>query len=430
MKRALLLMMVVACGKSESKAPPAPETKPTTPEAKPVAPPPVAKPTWPKVDAVCKAAWHSLGYVECVETEMPELTTPAGKVVRVMAKDDATASYVFALVAPSGEITIGHGGSFGLGDELTKPLDLTTAAPALLATIYAELSDEPAIVRCLPGSNDTLPENKPCKAPAIEKNKDGKTVLRAVIEEFPDPRGGNRDTHWILDDQLEVGDGRVSGLEGDSLATLDPAAPRPASLAPLPTMSSPPDWAAKPEVAPAATSDALCKAAQDKYGGFEGRTCKAYGYPSLALPTGTIYYLANDAGYRWAVAFQKTDGTIVEGYDLDRDDPLVAIIKDYDPAKVSAATFVTAALLLHTYPAKIRCLDPGDQLPENNKCEPPTVTKTADGLHVEAILEELPVPDQHGMVHDPAIRSMSTDYDTAGGSSGGGTRLVDLRPTE
>jgi len=84
--------------------------------------------------------------------------------------------------------------------------------------------------------------------------------------------------------------------------------------------------------------------------------------------------------------------------------------------------------LLNTKPAKIRCLG-GDHI-DGVDCKPPTATKTAEGVHAEAIIEELGIPDEHGSVDDPAIRDYSWDFTPGGGYSGNGTRLVDLRETE
>src|SRR5262249_41631589 len=122
-------------------------------------PKPAPLPPPPKVSPACQQArqWFG-GSAECVETPLPALTTPAGQIVRLMAKGDATADYVYALVPASGDPIVGAAGvNQGFFDDVMKKLDLAKTDPALLAQLYASLGEEAAVVRCLPGTNDTLP---------------------------------------------------------------------------------------------------------------------------------------------------------------------------------------------------------------------------------------------------------------------------------
>src|SRR5688572_11382300 len=117
-----------------------------------------AKVKQPKVSPICEKARGYFGYgAECIETELPELTSAAGTITRVMKKGDATGEWTYVLTKPDGSMFIGDGGSNGkLLDEVLAAFDARTAAPDLLAKLDAAIDSEVAIVRCLPGTNDTL----------------------------------------------------------------------------------------------------------------------------------------------------------------------------------------------------------------------------------------------------------------------------------
>lgn len=393
-----------------------------------------AKVVQPKVSPVCEKARQAFGYgSDCVETPLPELDSPAGKLTRVVAKGDPTNEWLYVLQRADGTMFLGDGGLNGdILDEVTRNLDLATASPELLARLDATLSTEVAVVRCLPGTDDKLPPDgdgkvTACAPPAIA-TKDGKRVLTYFLERFPHPRLLNRDDHWISRVQLEVGEHELSSIEGRGVVELPRDAPLPPGAPPIPTMTTPPDWVAKPVEAPAAVSDALCAAAVERLSGWEGQRCKAYGYPSLDLPAGKLYYLANDLGERNSLAMQKTDGTIVVGFELEAgENPMKAIVTGYDPAIYPAEKIVALHQFLHGEAVHILCLPgSGDTLPDD-ECKPPSVEKQGDTLIVHAIVEELPFPDGNGRISDPAVRSFTYELTPGGGMSGGGLRLVDLR---
>jgi hypothetical protein len=380
-----------------------------------------AKPKLPPPTPLCQAARTELGpRARCVETPLPELTTTAGTVTRVHDADDPIHPYVYALTKPSGEIAVGRGSGLtrgGLVDQILKAIDPQTTPPAVLARLYAELFVEAAVARCVdPG--DKLPG---CAPPTLDKDH----ILTVVIEEFPDPHLFNRDEHDLMKDRVEIRDGEFHDKDGNGAGDPDKSAPRPASFAPLPEMTVAPDWAAPPVAAAPADSDAICAAAKQRMGELTHAKCQAFGYPSLKLPNGELFYLANDGAARYAFAFRKTDGSIVAGGDLDSDSPLAPFIKAYDPAAVPPAALVAANLLVHPTPARIRCLG-GDTIP-GVTCHPPTAEMKPDGLEASAIIEELPIPDEHGMIADPAIRDYTWQFTPGGGFMGDGKRLVDLR---
>jgi hypothetical protein len=434
-----VVVFAAACGKGSS-APPQEKTKTSDPvavgkDAAVAAPVKNEKRKRSPATPICKAARARLGYdAACVETELPELTTPAGKVVRVHDAHDPTMAHVFALVRPSGEIVIGSGSgqtSGGLIDEITKELDLAATPPETLARLIATLYIEDTLVRCLPGTNDVLPEGAPCHPPEYV-DADGKKMIRIVLEQFPSPAGFNRDRHELNDVRYEIENGRVSSVDGNGLASLDPAAPRPDSVPPVPGMTVPPEHVAPPVTAPADVNDALCALARERVSGMEGQRCEVYAYPSLDLPTGSLYYLANDAGLRNLYGLRKPDGTYVTGYDLETtENPLNAIVAHYDPAVVPPEKFLAAYLLLAGEPMRIRCL-PGanDVLPDGHPCTPPTARMDGADLVIDVIVEDLPLVDQHGNPQDPAIRDGLWHFTPNGGMSRDGHRLVDLRDDE
>ncbi len=427
-KVGLCALVAVGCG---SKSEPAKEVAkdPTTAAPKADRFGKVKRPT---VSAVCAEA--GFGYLAtCVETELAELATAAGKVYRVSEVGDPTAAWVYVLARPDGTMVRGDGGNNGtMLDEITKALDLAATPPATLALLHAALDTEVAVVRCLPGADDKLPPDRDgkvhaCAAPAIVKDGD-KQVLTYVVEQFPHPRLLNRDSHWIYASRIEVREHELSHIEGRGLVELAADAPLPPSMPPRPTLTSPPDWVAAPVQVSAELSAALCQAAVAKVSGLEGQACKAYGYPSLDLPTGSLYYLANDAGQRHLIALQKPDGTIVTGYDLGATEhPLLPIIASYDPTVVPPATFFAAHLFLTGRAARILCLPGAKDVIPGVDCVAPTAVKQGEDLVVTAIVEERPFPDEHGTRPDPSVRSYTMTFGPGGGFSGGGTRLLDLR---
>lgn len=388
----------------------------------------------PPVSPLCAAARGEFGYgAECVETELPHLETPAGKVYRLTRKGDPVNAWEYGLVRPDGTFALGRVRNF-VG-ELLKGLDVKATAPEKLAQLYAELVLEAAVVRCLPGSNDTLPAGKvwrehACTPPVIE-DKDGKRILSFVVEQFEHPT--IRDDHTVYSYQVEVrDDGKdkdLSGLGGDGLIDLPEDGKLPPTAPPLPQMTTPPAWQAEPVAAPADVSAALCAAAAETTSQLKGRQCKAYEYPALELPSGSLYFLANDAGVRHALAFRKKDGTIVTGYALESDqDPMLAIKQGpYDPAALPPAKLVAVALFLNGESSSILCLPgSGDKLPDDD-CKAPYAEKKGEQHIVKAILLQRPFPDRHGFTDDPAVRTYSIAIGPGDGDMSGGWRLVDMR---
>jgi hypothetical protein len=431
----LAAAVAVGCGKG-SEPPQARTSEPAAPTgSKPAAKadPRFDKVKRPPATPICQQARGSFGYAAaCDEIELPELETAAGKVFRVHAVDDPTRARLYALVRPSGEIVVSRGGSYSeVLAAITRSLDLRATPPETLALLHATLYTESAIVRCLPG--DALPTDAvkvyragPCEPPAIVGDGD-RTLLTYVVEQWPDPQLMNRDERRISFAKVELGDGELSFKEADYLMVLDPAAPRPPGLPPVPTMTSPPDWVGAPVAAAADVSEALCAEARSSVSRLAGQRCEAFGYPSLELPTGSIYYLANDAGERYAFALRKPDGAIVAGYAVGNDEnPLSPIVRGYDPAVVPADKFLAAYLLLTGKPAQILCLPgSGDEIPDH-PCEPPTAAMDGEELVVKAILLELPIPGDR-FVSEPAVRKVEWRFTPRGGMSGDGFRLVDLR---
>jgi len=393
----------------------------------------------PPVSPLCAAArgrFGVFGYgAECVETELPHLETAAGKVFRLTRKDDPVNTWYYGLVRPDGTLEVGGGRSF-MGN-LVKGLDLKATAPEKLAQLYAELGLENAVVRCLPGSNDTLPAGKiwrehACTPPVLE-DKDGKRILSFVVEQFEHPT--IRDDHTVYAYHVEVRDGgdgkdkELSFLEGEGLIDLPEDGKLPPTAPPLPQMTTPPAWQGEPVAAPADVSAALCAAATETTSQLKGRQCKAYEYPSLELPSGSLYYLANDGGVRHALAFKKKDGTLVTGYPLDSDqNPMAELRKaPYDPAVLPPAKVVAVALFLNGESSSILCLPgSGDKLPDD-ECKAPYVEKKGEQQIVKAILLQRPFPDRNNFTDDPAVRTYSITFGPGDGDMSGGWRLVDMR---
>src|SRR5690349_3672649 len=103
----LIVLGASACGKSSAPSPPPPKQTIAPSSA---AASSVAKAKTP-VSAICQEARkHRLGpRAACVETPLPDLTTPAGTVTRVLDGADPIHPYVYALTRPAGEIVIGTG---------------------------------------------------------------------------------------------------------------------------------------------------------------------------------------------------------------------------------------------------------------------------------------------------------------------------------
>lgn len=388
----------------------------------------------PRVSAMCEQARAAFGYgAECVETELPELASAAGKIFRVVRAKDPTVKWRYALVRPSGEIFVADGG--GNGDilkEVLKGLDAPNTPPELLAQLHAALSTEASVARCLPGKSDALPDHDgkpvPCAPPSI--TKDGAdTILSYIAEDFPHPKLLNRDKHQLWARKLKVREHDLDWHSGSGAGDLPAATSLPPSAPPVPTMTDAPSWVAAPTEAPADVSAALCAKAVESVSGMEGQKCKAFAYPSLTLPTGSLYYLANDAGQAHLYGLKKPDGTLVVGYDLEtKENPIVPLVEAYDPAKVPPATFIAAFLFLHGEADRILCLPGSNDVIPGAQCEPPAIRKAPDGgLVLTFIAEELPFANGNGMIPEPAVRSYSTEMSKGGGSLGGGTRLVDMR---
>ncbi|MBL8620296.1 MAG: hypothetical protein JNK64_03305 [Myxococcales bacterium] len=434
---AVLVACATACGKSSTKPGPGGGGTAAATDAgsgkgsqaaadrwKPITPPPVS-PT-------CAAARRFFGYVAtCVEQPLPELTTAAGTVTRLWSTDDPTKAWVYALTPPSGAPIVAEAGPYDdqILRKITAQLDVPATPPDVLARLYAALLLQAAEVRCAgePPPPGRSMSKKPCEAPKFA-TVGGKPVLQFAVEEYPHPTLLNRDHHRLYWYQVEVSPHELSSMEGEGLADLEPATPPlPTSAPPLPTMTAPPSWAGVAEPAPADLDAALCKAAADGLSGLAGHACKAYRYPALALPTGELFFLANDAGQAYVLASRAPDGTIRVGLDVETHSPLAALIPTYDPAVVAPATFLAAYLLLDGKPARILCLPgSGDALPDD-PCTPPTAEKQGDDLMIKAIIEELPLPGRHSIDSDPAVRRIAWEFSPGGGMSGGGTRLVDLR---
>ena len=395
-----------------------------------VAPTPEQAARWkpiprPPGSPACVTARQWFGYsATCVEQPLPELTTAAGTVRRLWSTSDPTRRWVYALTPPAGADVVAPSDSFsdGILYKVTQRLDLAKTPPEVLARLYAALSLQAAVVRCT--ADDPTPP-KGCRPPRFS-TVDGATRLTFDVEEFPHPALLARDKHALWRYQLKVEGGALSSDSGEQLEVLDLAAPPPPTAPPLPEMTIPADTVAAPVPAPPDVEAAVCKAAAELFQ-WKGRTCKAYGYPSIALPTGAIYYLANDAGERHALAVRKPDGTIQVKRSGDFVSPLTPLVATYDPAVVSPATFLAAYLLLDGKPARILCLPgSGDVLP-NDPCPAPTAERRGDALVIRAVIEEL--AEARGMIgdNDPAVRSIAWEFTPGGGMTGDGFRLIDLR---
>ena len=392
-----------------------------------------AKVKQPKVSPVCEKARGIFGYgAECIETELPDLTSAAGKITRVMKKGDPTGEWLYVLAKPDGSSFLGRGGTNGdILDETTKGLDMKATPPEVLAKLETALYWEVAIVRCLPGSDDKLVDKAgkavECKPPAISTQGD-KTILTYTIEKFPHVRLMAREDHSVFVYKSEVKEHELSYMEGERVAELPVDAPLPKDAPPPPTTSTPPDWVAKPVPAADDVGKALCALAVETMTEMKGRQCNVFAYPSLDTPAGSVFYLATDSGRRQILGLKKPDGKLVVGYDVEAtENPMIAIVKTYDPKTMPAEKIVALHLFLHGEAARILCLPgSGDVIPDS-KCEPPKAEKKGEDLVITYIVEELPFADNHGNVSDPSVRSYSTELSPGGGSSGGGFRLIDMR---
>jgi hypothetical protein len=400
------LVLLAACGKSDKSG----TTKPATEDA---GAPAATKelytkpPALPPATPVCAKAREVLGlWAECIETELTELATPAGKVFRVEAKGDPTRALVYVLQKADGTLSRGDGRA--IFDEVIKGIDVAATPPEQLAKLIAELET---------GSARVL------DAPAFVGEGDARRLV-VTIEQFPDPRL-NRQDYAVYKTKYKVAPGDISMDEGEGLPRVETPPPRPASLPALPEMSTPPAWNAKPEKAPADVSAALCTDANLG----DGAKCEAWAYPTLKLPTGELFYLSNDRGIRYLWGVRKPDGTIMTGYKAETESKLIGdLVPTYDAKVVPPELFVAAYLTFHGVPAKIRCL-PGsnDVLPENVPCKPPTPTNQGENLVIETIVEELPYPQALFAPDDHAIRRRAYEFTPGGGVSSDGLRLVDLR---
>ncbi|MGE0398766.1 MAG: hypothetical protein AB7T06_18810 [Kofleriaceae bacterium] len=425
----LVVVALAACGKKTESSSEKPGSAEDTPKP---ATERFAKVKQPKVSKLCERARDYFGYgAECIETPMPELTSAAGTITRVMKKGDPTGEWAYVYTKADGSMYVGSGGGNSrVLDEVLKDLDVKATPPELLAKLATALDDDVAIVRCLPGTNDTLADKDgkplPCRAPAITKNGD-KTILTYTMETFAHPRLG-RDAHRIAFETMEVTDHDLSSIEGDYLVELPADAPLPKDMPPPPTMTSPPEWFAKPVAAPDDVNKALCALAVDRVAHMKGRQCKAYAYPSLDSPAGSVFYLANDAGQRHVIGLRKPDGSMFVGFDVSAtENPMIPIVKSWDPTTMPAEKLVRLHLFLGGEAARILCLPGSNDVIPDSRCEPPKAEKKGEALVLTYIVEELPFPDEHGNVSDPAVRSYTTELTPGGGSSGGGFRLVDMR---
>lgn len=422
---AALVVGVMGCGKSSS---PSTGGGSGSGEASGSDKPPPPAERWkpiaqPAVSPVCAKARRYFGYgATCEEQPLPELTTAAGEVRRVWDAKDPTRRWVYALVPPTGEPEVGEPGGYSdaLLRKISQRLDLATTPPETLARLWAALHLQAAVVRCLPG--DVPPtgkarSDKPC-APPRRVEVDGKPMLEVAVEAFPHPSLLNRNDHSLTWYRLSL-DEIPSMSEGEGLLELDPAAPLPPDAPPLPTMTEPPTWAGAATPAPADVETALCARAADLLS-WKGRACKVFGYANLALPTGTLYYVANDAGEPHLVGVRTPDGAVEVSRAAAFRSPLADLVKSYDPAVVPPAQFLAAYLFIDGRPRSILCLPgAGDALPDD-ECRAPTAERVGDDLVVKAIVFEQP-PDE------PAVRAIEWSFSPGGGMSGGGTRLVDLR---
>ena len=437
MKRLLAVCLLVACGKKPEGGGGASGSAPAPGSAAKPAGDRFAKVKQPKVSPICEKARSVFGYgAECIETELPDLASAAGKLTRVMQKGDASGRWIYALTKPDGAIVLGDGGGGGsIEKEVLKGLDTAATPPELLAKLEAALDVEVAVVRCLPGTDDKLPPDKagkpvPCNAPAITKQGD-RSILTYTIEQFPHPRLLNRDAHQIGVFKVEVKDHDVSFSEGEYVLELPVDAPLPKDAPPPPTMSTPPAWVAKPEPAADDVNKAICAIAAEKVSEMAGRQCKAFAYPSLDTPAGSLFWIANDAGIRQLLALKKPDGSYIVGFDVQAtENPRISVVKNFDPKTMPAEKIAALHLFLSGEAVRLLCL-PGsnDALPDD-PCTAPAVEKKGDQLLVTYIVEELPFPNANGNVPDPAVRRYATELTPGGGASGGGTRLVDMREGE
>ena len=436
MRVALVIAIVAACGKSpgggsgsgsgsaRGSAPPAARAEQ------------LAKVAQPAVSPACEKARDVFGYgAECNELALPELTSPAGTIVREVRKNDPTAPWVYVLARPDGTFDVAAAGD-GNGpilEAVLAKLDARTLPAELLAKLYVTLKLEAAVVRCLPGASDALPpgkDGKPlaCEPPTLAKVGD-KVVLTFIAERLPHPAVYNRRAHDLARDSIAVAEHGLSSIEGTGLLDLPLTAPLPATAPPVPAMTAPLAWVAAPTAAPAALSTALCASASERVTGMAGRACKAYAYPSLDTPAGAVFELTNDAGLLHVPALQKPDGTIVTGLALEtKESPIAALVRTYDPKAVPPEKLAALRAFLAGEAERILCL-PGshDELPDH-ACDPPAAQKQGDKVVLTYIALQLAVPGgRAGRAREPAVRAMSVELTPEGGALGNGTRLIDLR---
>lgn len=430
---AAVMILATGCGKSGEPAPGKGKGSGTGTSAGTATTAPTVDPAarWkpiprPPVSPACAAARRWFGYAAtCVEQPLPELTTAAGTVRRLWSTTDPTRRWVYALTPPTGADEVAEANPFsdGILRKITSRLDLATTPPEVLARLYAALELQAAVVRCT--ADDAAPPIKACTPPRLT-TVDDETRLTFVVERFPHPRLMARGDHSLWRYQIKVKGDELSSDSGEQLAVLDPATPLPPTAPPRPELSVAPDTVAAPVPAPADVEAALCKATAELFL-WEGRACKAYGYPSIALPTGAIYFIANDAGEPHVMAVRKPDGTIQLARAGGFVSPLTPLVVAGDPAAVPAATFLAAYLLLDGKPARILCLPgSGDALP-GESCPAPTAERRGDLLVIRAVLEEL--AEARGLIgdNDPAVRRIEWEFSPGGGMTGGGMRLIDLR---
>ena len=417
----LLVSLIVSCGKTERTASRSSGSGSDSDGTRANRSELVDRPT----TRVCEKARSLFGDgAECIETELPDLTSPAGKVTRVMKEGDQIGDWAYVVTRPDGSMIVGGGTDrAGFIEKLLEPIDAKAMAPELLAKLDSTLHTEVALVRCLPGTNDSLTakDGKPieCKPPTSTHVGD-KLVLSYIVEEFPHPRIHDRHHHRVLAKTVDVRDHRLVLTRSEPLVDLPADAPLPAGAPPLPMMTTPPTWVGKPIVADAAVNTALCGAARQQVVGMAERKCQAFAYPSLHTPIGSWFDLANDAGVH-LIGLQKPNGTIV----VDRGwltvpsfgTAMGTIVATYDPTLLRSDKLIALYLFLQSSPVRVLCLAGSHDVIRDRKCKPPSAEKKDDAIILTFLGEELPVPDGVGNVHKRALRSFRVEL-RPGGPSG------------